>query len=90
MDIDSHLITKNGTPIELTAKEFDLLVMLMKNKGRVLTRNTLLDKVWGMEYFGDTRTVDVHVRICGRRLRITQNLPLWYRRVEVVGYKFAG
>ncbi len=90
VDIDSHLITKNGTPIELTAKEFDLLVMLMKNKGRVLTRNTLLDKVWGMEYFGDTRTVDVHVRYLRQKIEDNPESPALVQTVRGVGYKFAG
>ena len=77
-------------PIELTAKEFDLLVMLMKNKGRVLTRNTLLDKVWGMEYFGDTRTVDVHVRYLRQKIEDNPESPALVQTVRGVGYKFAG
>ncbi|MCI9576385.1 MAG: response regulator transcription factor [Clostridiales bacterium] len=90
VDIDSHTITKNGNPIELTAKEFDLLVMLMKNKGRVLTRNTLLDKVWGMEYFGDTRTVDVHVRYLRQKIEDNPESPALVQTVRGVGYKFSG
>ncbi len=69
VDIARHMVTKNDAKIELTAKEFDLLVMLMKNRGKVLTRDSLLDKVWGVEYFGDTRTVDVHVRYLRQKWR---------------------
>ena len=54
--------------IDLTIKEFDLLKLLLQNKGKVLSRNFLLDKVWGYEYFGETRTVDVHVRTLRQKL----------------------
>lgn len=88
VDVDSHTATKNGSPIELTAKEFDLLVMLMKNRGRVLTRNTLLDQVWGMAYFGDTRTVDVHIRYLRQKIEDNPESPVLVQTVRGVGYKF--
>ena len=89
-DIVCHTITKNGSIIELTAKEFDLLVMLMKNSGKVLTRDTLLDKVWGIAYFGDTRTVDVHVRYLRQKIEDDADKPRYVQTVRGVGYKFAG
>ena len=76
--------------IELTAKEFDLLVMLMRNSGRVLTRDTLLDRVWGVEYFGDTRTVDVHVRYLRQKIEDNPDTPQLLQTVRGVGYKFVG
>ena len=86
VDIVSHTVTKGDKSIELTAKEFDLLVMLMRNSGRVLTRDTLLDRVWGVEYFGDTRTVDVHIKRL--REKIKDN-PAWsIATVWGIGYKF--
>ena len=82
------MVTKNDTKIELTAKEFDLLVMLMKNRGKVLTRDSLLDKVWGVEYFGDTRTVDVHVRYLRQKVEDDPDHPALIQTVRGVGYRF--
>ncbi len=62
INVDSHEVRLAGKPLELTLKEFDLLRVLAENRGRVMTRDQLLDKVWGFEYMGETRTVDVHVR----------------------------
>lgn len=89
VDIGRHTVVKEGKPLELTAKEFDLLVILMKNKGKVLTRDTLLDKVWGVEYFGDTRTVDVHVRYLRQKAEDNPDDPHYIQTVRGVGYKFA-
>ena len=89
VDVTRHLVTKNSEPVELTAKEFDLLVMLMRNQGRVLTRDTLLDKVWGVEYYGDTRTVDVHVRYLRQKIETDPDNPELIQTVRGVGYKFA-
>ena len=77
-----------GEPRELTAKEFDLLVMLMKHRGRVMTRDALLDKVWGVEYYGDTRTVDVHVRYLRQKIEEDPESPRLVQTVRGVGYKF--
>ena len=76
---------KNGEPVELTMKEFDLLVMLMRNAGRVLTRDALLDKVWGLEYFGDARTVDTHIKSLREHIGPYRKL---IQTVWGVGYKF--
>ncbi len=88
VDITRHTVTKTNSLIELTAKEFDLLVILMKNSGKVLTRDTLLDKVWGVEYFGDTRTVDVHVRYLRQKIEDNPDEPVFIQTVRGVGYKF--
>ena len=90
VDIVSHTVTKGDKSIELTAKEFDLLVMLMRNSGRVLTRDTLLDRVWGVEYFGDTRTVDVHVRYLRQKIEDNPDTPQLLQTVRGVDYKFVG
>jgi two-component system alkaline phosphatase synthesis response regulator PhoP len=89
VDISRHMVKKGGNPVELTAKEFDLLAMLMKNSGKVLTRDTLLDKVWGVEYFGDTRTVDVHVRYLRQKIEDNPESPSYIQTVRGVGYRFA-
>ncbi|QEY33644.1 response regulator transcription factor [Caproiciproducens galactitolivorans] len=88
VDILRHTVKKDGRPIELTLKEFDLLVMLMKNSGKVLTRNILLDKVWGTEYYGDTRTVDVHIRYLRQKIEDNPDSPSYIYTVRGVGYKF--
>ena len=88
VDIARHTVTKSGEPRELTAKEFDLLVMLMKHRGRVMTRDALLDKVWGVEYYGDTRTVDVHVRYLRQKIEEDPESPRLVQTVRGVGYKF--
>ncbi|CAB1239137.1 two-component response regulator [YycF] [Ruminococcaceae bacterium BL-4] len=90
VDISRHTVKKNGTVIELTAKEFDLLCILMQNTGKVLTRDMLLDKVWGVEYFGDTRTVDVHMRYLRQKIEENPDSPRYLITVRGVGYKFVG
>ena len=62
MDVERHVVSVNGDPITLPLKEFDLLEYLMRNSGRVLTRGQLIDRVWGADYVGDTKTLDVHVK----------------------------
>ena len=90
VDITRHSVKKGDDSIELTVKEFDLLAMLMKNSGKVLTRDTLLDKVWGIEYYGDTRTVDVHVRYLRQKIEDNPDDPVYIQTVRGVGYKFSG
>ncbi|MVB11544.1 Sensory transduction protein regX3 [Caprobacter fermentans] len=89
VDVLRHQVSRDGRPIDLTAKEFDLLVMLMKNRGRVMTRDSLLDKVWGVEYFGDTRTVDVHVRYLRQKIEEDPDSPVCIQTVRGVGYRFS-
>ncbi|WOC33266.1 MULTISPECIES: response regulator transcription factor [Caproicibacterium] len=88
VDITRHTVHKNGEAVELTAKEFDLLCTLMRHAGKVLTRDALLDKVWGIEYFGDTRTVDVHVRYLRQKIEDDPDDPARILTVRGVGYKF--
>lgn len=90
VDIARRKVSKNGQAIDLTMKEFDLLVILMRNSGRVLTRDTLLDRVWGVEYFGDARTVDVHVRYLRQKIEDEPDRPKYIITLRGVGYRFAG
>lgn len=90
VDIARRKVTKNGQAVDLTMKEFDLLVILMRNSGRVLTRDTLLDRVWGVEYYGDTRTVDVHVRYLRQKIEDEPDHPKYIITLRGVGYRFAG
>lgn len=62
MDLQRHTVKKNGHELTLTFKEFELLKVLMQNRGKVLTRDLLLNKVWGYDYYGESRTIDVHIR----------------------------
>ncbi len=78
-----------GHPIGLTPKEFDLLVVLARNRGRVLGRETLLQKVWGYDYLGDSRTVDVHVQRLRSKLEPEPHNPRYLLTVHTIGYKFA-
>lgn len=87
LDIESHTVSFNNTPIELTLKEFEILRLLMENKGKVLTREVLLDKIWGYDYYGETRTVDVHIRYLRSKLDGCQ-LGDCIETVRGVGYKF--
>lgn len=87
IDIDSHEVKLASKPVELTLKEFDLLRVLAENKGRVMTRDQLLDKVWGFEYIGETRTVDVHVRYLRKKLGDEDNEGKYIQTVRGIGYK---
>ena len=80
---------KNGEEVELTMKEFDLILFLMKNPGKVYSRESLLDLVWGYDYLGDTRTVDVHIRRLREKLELTPAQPRYIITKWGVGYYFA-
>ena len=86
---DRRRVTRDGREIELTMKEFDLIVFLMKNPGRVYSRENLLDLVWGYDYQGDTRTVDVHVRRLREKLEPDPANPRYIVTKWGVGYFFA-
>lgn len=88
MDISSRRVTKNGGIIELTQREFDLLYTLMKAPGRVFTREMLLDTVWKTDFFGDTRTVDVHIRYLRQKIEDVPDSPRIIQTVRGVGYRF--
>lgn len=87
INIDSHEVRLAGKLLELTLKEFDLLRALAENRGRVMTRDQLLDKVWGFEYIGETRTVDVHVRYLRKKLGDEDNEGKYIQTVRGIGYK---
>ena len=87
INIDSHEVRLGGRLTELTLKEFDLLRILAENRGRVMTRDQLLDKVWGFEYIGETRTVDVHVRYLRKKLGDEDNEGKYIQTVRGIGYK---
>ncbi|PAB58841.1 response regulator transcription factor [Anaeromicrobium sediminis] len=85
INLDSHEVRRNEKNIDLTNKEFELLKVLIENKGKVLNRNFLLDHVWGYDYFGDSRTVDVHIRYLRKKIEDTNNE--FIETVRGVGYK---
>jgi len=87
INTDSHEVRLAGKPLDLTLKEFDLLRVLAENRGRVMTRDQLLDKVWGFEYIGETRTVDVHVRYLRKKLGDEDNEGKYIQTVRGIGYK---
>lgn len=87
LDIESHLLSYKDEKIELTYKEFEILKLLMTNKGKVLTREVILDKIWGYDYYGETRTVDVHIRYLRSKLE-AYNIGEYIETVRGVGYKF--
>ncbi|MDU1686811.1 MAG: response regulator transcription factor, partial [Clostridium perfringens] len=81
-------VTKGTENVELTLKEFELLKLLIKNKGNILTRELLLDKIWGYEYIGETRTVDVHIRHLRKKIESDDKNPQYIQTIRGVGYKF--
>lgn len=88
IDFTKHEILKDGDKLDLTLKEFELLEILVKNKGRVMTRDFLLDKIWGYEYIGETRTVDVHIRHLRQKIEDDDKNPKYVETVRGIGYRF--
>jgi len=88
VDFEKHEVTKNGDRVDLTLKEFELLELLIKNKGKVLTRDSLLDKIWGYEYIGETRTVDVHIRHLRQKIEDDDKNPRYIETIRGIGYRF--
>ncbi|SKA83539.1 two-component system, OmpR family, alkaline phosphatase synthesis response regulator PhoP [Caloramator quimbayensis] len=88
IDFDKHEVLKSGKKVDLTLKEFELLRLLILNKGKVLTRDFLLDKIWGYEYYGETRTVDVHVRHLRQKIEDDDKNPRYIETIRGIGYKF--
>ena len=88
LDTSRHLLTVAGQPVEATPKEFDLLSFLMTNRSQVFSRDSLLDRVWGYDYPGDTRTVDVHIRWLRQKVETDPSIPKHIITVRGVGYKF--
>jgi two-component system response regulator RegX3 len=88
MDVDRHVVTVAGTPVQLPLKEFELLELLLRNVGRVLTRGQLIDRVWGANYVGDTKTLDVHVKRLRSKIEPQPSAPRHILTVRGLGYKF--
>jgi two-component system response regulator RegX3 len=88
MDVDRHTVTVNNETVNLPLKEFDLLELLMRNSGRVLTRGQLIDRVWGADYVGDTKTLDVHVKRLRAKIEQDPANPVHLLTVRGLGYKF--
>ena len=87
MDVDRHLVTVSGEAVQLPLKEFDLLELLLRNVGRVLTRSQLIDRVWGSDYVGDTKTLDVHVKRLRSKIEPDPAAPQHLLTVRGLGYK---
>ncbi|MDO4253488.1 MAG: response regulator transcription factor [Rothia sp. (in: high G+C Gram-positive bacteria)] len=88
MDIERHVVTVSGQSISMPLKEFELLEMLLRNAGRVLTRSQLIDRVWGSDYVGDTKTLDVHVKRLRSKIEPDPSNPRYVVTVRGLGYKF--
>ncbi len=87
MDVDRHQVSVNGSAISLPLKEFELLEFLMRNAGRVLTRMQLIDRVWGSDYVGDTKTLDVHIKRLRAKIETDPANPTVIQTVRGLGYK---
>lgn len=85
----THEVTVDGKTVELALKEFELLYVMAKHRTKVFSRETLLDKIWGYEYAGETRTVDVHIRNLRKKIEEDDNKPKYIKTVRGVGYKFS-
>lgn len=90
LDIDRHTVAVDGSEIAIPLKEFELLEVLMRNSGRVLTRGQLIDRVWGSDYFGDTKTLDVHIKRIRSRIEAVPSEPVMLVTVRGLGYRFEG
>ena len=88
MDVERHVVTVNGSHTALPLKEFELLELLLRNSGRVLTRAQLIDRVWGSDYVGDTKTLDVHVKRLRSKIEEDPGAPVHLVTVRGLGYKF--
>jgi two-component system response regulator RegX3 len=87
MDVERHVVAVDGAPVALPLKEFDLLELLMRNAGRVLTRMQLIERVWGSDYVGDTKTLDVHVKRLRAKIEPDPGNPKFLLTVRGLGYK---
>ena len=88
LDADRHTLTVNGTMTAIPLKEFELLEYLMRNAGRVLTRGQIIDRIWGSDYFGDTKTLDVHIKRIRSRIEVDPANPELILTVRGLGYRF--
>ena len=90
MDVDRHTVVVRGQLTQMPLKEFELLEFLMRNAGRVLTRGQLIDRVWGPDYYGDTKTLDVHIKRIRSRIEVAPSSPKLLVTVRGLGYRFEG
>ncbi len=90
VDLTSHTARRGGAPIDLKRREFELLAFLMGNRGRAFTRDQLLERLWGHDYIGDSRTVDVHVRWLREKIEADSSKPHRIITIRGVGYRFEG
>ena len=88
MDIERHTVSVDGVPVAMPLKEFELLELLLRNSGRVLTRGQLIDRVWGADYFGDTKTLDVHIKRIRSKIEKEPSEPVMLVTVRGLGYRF--
>ncbi|CAI9401260.1 MULTISPECIES: response regulator transcription factor [Aestuariimicrobium] len=88
VDVERHEVSVNGAPVRLALKEFELLEMLLRNAGRVMTRGQLIDRIWGADYVGDTKTLDVHVKRLRSKIEADPANPVLVVTVRGLGYKF--
>lgn len=88
MDIDRHVVTVNGEEVPMPLKEFELLEILLRNVGRVMTRGQLIERVWGADYVGDTKTLDVHIKRLRSKIEPGSSAPRYVVTVRGLGYKF--
>ena len=90
LDSDRHEVTLRGTSVRMPLREFEVLELLMTNAGRVVTRDTLIDRVWGGDYVGDTKTLDVHVKRLRAKIEPDPTNPAYLLTVRGLGYKLEG
>ena len=90
MDVERHEVWVDGEPVRLALKEFELLEMLLRNAGRVMTRGQLIDRIWGADYVGDTKTLDVHIKRLRAKIEPDPGAPVHIVTVRGLGYKFEG
>jgi len=90
MDVERHEVAVDGQPVRLALKEFELLEMLLRNAGRVMTRGQLIDRIWGADYVGDTKTLDVHVKRLRSKIESDPASPVHLVTVRGLGYKLEG
>jgi len=90
MDVERHTVSVEGKETPMPLKEFELLELLLRNSGRVLTRGQLIDRVWGADYFGDTKTLDVHIKRIRSKIEREPSSPTMLVTVRGLGYRFEG
>ena len=88
IDVDRHVASVRGEEVALPLKEFELLEMLVRNAGRVMTRGQLIDRIWGQDYVGDTKTLDVHIKRLRAKVELEPSSPQLLVTVRGLGYKF--